>query len=317
MKADERKRLATEIAKMYYLEDLSQDEISKKVQMSRANVSRILRKCVENGVVEIVIHDTETLRPELAQKIKMHYGLVDVIIAPTTTERDRNYRIIGERLAQYLMHILKNGMLLGVAKGRVSYYAARTIENRINIHADVIQLQGATSIKSTSDEGQRLVSAFATKLNGRAFVLNAPIIVRSRKIKDGLIQSDIIGQIMQKYANVDVAVFDIEMPALNAVGMQRNTWLSHADILQLRELNAVSCVCGRFYDINGVSCSVGLHDRILAVDSEILKNIPLTIGVAAGEHMYETVLSTLRSGLVKVLLIDERLSAIFEEKLAN
>ena len=101
------------------------------------------------------------------------------------------------------------------------------------------------------------------------------------------------------------------MPALNAVGMQRNTWLSHADILQLRELNAVSCVCGRFYDINGVSCSVGLHD------SEILKNIPLTIGVAAGEHMYETVLSTLRSGLVKVLLIDERLSAIFEEKLAN
>lgn len=135
--------------------------------------------------------------------------------------------------------------------------------------------------------------------------------------KDGLIQSDIIGQIMQKYANVDVAVFDIEMPALNAVGMQRNTWLSHADILQLRELNAVSCVCGRFYDINGVSCSVGLHDRLLAVDSEILKNIPLTIGVAAGEHMYETVLSTLRSGLVKVLLIDERLSAIFEEKLAN
>ena len=210
---------------MYYLEDLSQDEISKKVQMSRANVSRILRKCVENGVVEIVIHDTETLRPELAQKIKMHYGLVDVIIAPTTTERDRNYRIIGERLAQYLMHILKNGMLLGVAKGRVSYYAARTIENRINIHVDVIQLQGATSIKSTSDEGQRLVSAFATKLNGRAFVLNAPIIVRSRKIKDGLIQSDIIGQIMQKYANVDVAVF-----------------------VQLRELNAVSCVCGRFYE---------------------------------------------------------------------
>ena len=90
MKADERKRLATEIAKMYYLEDLSQDEISKKVQMSRANVSRILRKCVENGVVEIVIHDTETLRPELAQKIKMHYGLVDVIIAPTTTELTNN-----------------------------------------------------------------------------------------------------------------------------------------------------------------------------------------------------------------------------------
>ena len=52
MKLEERKRTAIAIAKMYYVNGDSQDHIARVTGMSRSNISRILRKCVTDGVVE-------------------------------------------------------------------------------------------------------------------------------------------------------------------------------------------------------------------------------------------------------------------------
>ena len=57
-KGTKRLQLATEIAKMYYLEHMTQEQIAKITHQSRPNVSRILSQCTEsqNHVKTITRH---------------------------------------------------------------------------------------------------------------------------------------------------------------------------------------------------------------------------------------------------------------------
>ena len=312
MKANERRLLAVEVAKMYYIEKLNQQEIAEKTGNSRANISRILSKCIEEGIVEVLVHDTMSKKPELAHKIQLAYNLDEVIIAPSSSVADRTSRNMGECLAQYLERHLRNGMLLGVSKGRICYHAARYFSNKSNLQVDVIQLQGGTSPVYSAEEGQGLVLSYATRMNGTAYILNAPLMVKSKQAKLALQQSDLIGTILQKYQDLDIAVLEIEQPHIYAGESARQRWLTRADLLQLEELNVAATTCGYFYDEEGQPCNVGIQDRFFAVPLNIIKERASAIGLAMGRHMFAAALGILRSGLLNVLIIDEQLAMEFQ-----
>ena len=65
-------------------------------------------------------------------------------------------------------------------------------------------------------------------------------------------------------------------------------------------------ICGRYIDINGNQCHTALNDRMIAVTLEDLKNIPVVIGVAAGEMKTDIITGTLRGKYIDVLITDER-----------
>jgi len=44
------------IAQMYYEDDLTQEEISKELHISRSNISKMLKRARNVGIVEIVVH---------------------------------------------------------------------------------------------------------------------------------------------------------------------------------------------------------------------------------------------------------------------
>lgn len=192
MNNEERKNIAITVAKMYYIHGESQEQIAVATGMSRSNISRILRKCIQDGVVEIVVHDTISENAQLAHKLKMLFGLKDVIIVPAAATPDRQSRMAGERVALYLMNVLEDGMTFGVARGRVCYYTGRSLQNTRHIHVDTLQLQGAVSELATMDESSGLISLFASKLNGKGFVLNAPLMVKSSLTKSDIMNSDMM-----------------------------------------------------------------------------------------------------------------------------
>ena len=84
--------------------------------------------------------------------------------------------------------------------------------------------------------------------------------------------------------------------------------INDVDSRQLEELGAVSRICGRYFDINGIMCSAGVNDRIVAIDMEDLKKTPLVIGIASDMINVPSVLSCLRSGYINALIIDEALA---------
>lgn len=51
--------LQHKVAKLYYLEDLKQESIARRLKISRYKVSRILKKAKNNGFIKIDIIEPE------------------------------------------------------------------------------------------------------------------------------------------------------------------------------------------------------------------------------------------------------------------
>lgn len=47
-----RRDMLVQVAQMYYVEGLSQEEIAKKIHLSRSNISRMLKACLEKKLLK-------------------------------------------------------------------------------------------------------------------------------------------------------------------------------------------------------------------------------------------------------------------------
>jgi DNA-binding transcriptional regulator LsrR (DeoR family) len=246
--------------------------------------------------------------PQVAKKIKNKFKLKDVLIAGSSKEYEKSKENVGALTAVHLSRILENNMLLGFTFGKIIYYITQFIYLSTPIKVDVIQLTGSISNITMLEGSLELSAFFSSKFNGKSYIIQAPLMVKSKQLKDLLLQEMIILDVIKKFSNIDIAVMEINSPKLHINEQLRDALLTRADVLQLIEQEAVASICGRYFDIKGATCNAGINERIIGIDFNLLKEISTTIGVAAGINKLEAVLSILRSGYINTLIIDELLA---------
>jgi len=98
--------LLFDVARLYYIENLDQEKIGKKLSISRSQISRYLNKAREEGIVEITVNPPLSEELEiLAEKVKEKLGLREAYVAPSGINTDEE---INNSLALYAAHIFEN-----------------------------------------------------------------------------------------------------------------------------------------------------------------------------------------------------------------
>ena len=70
------RRLMVRIAKMYYYDNMSQQAIADVLEISRSNVSRLLRMSREMDIVDIRINDASLKSIEISEKLNIVHQTV-------------------------------------------------------------------------------------------------------------------------------------------------------------------------------------------------------------------------------------------------
>ncbi|MGN1027240.1 MAG: sigma factor-like helix-turn-helix DNA-binding protein [Faecousia sp.] len=78
-----------EVARMYYEQNMTQNEIAKKLGISRPLVSVLLAEARENGIVSIRINDISATNDELSQRIKDRFWLSSVTVVMNDAGQER------------------------------------------------------------------------------------------------------------------------------------------------------------------------------------------------------------------------------------
>jgi DNA-binding transcriptional regulator LsrR (DeoR family) len=73
------------VASMYYLDDMTQDQIAKQLGLSRPKVWRLLRQAKETGVVEITVNLPASLAMPVETELTSRFSLCP---APGQRSRD-------------------------------------------------------------------------------------------------------------------------------------------------------------------------------------------------------------------------------------
>jgi lsr operon transcriptional repressor len=289
----------------YYKDELTQDEIAKRLSVSRASVGRLLERARRVGLVSINVNAEYLNAFELSAELRRVFGLSEVLVVPDHDREPTDRHVINARVglggAQFLSTHLRPGARLGVGWGEtVSRVMAATGFGTVGpIH--MVTLTGGvdgylhTILSSKGDDGDQVTTAA---------VIPAPNFASSPGLAAALRREPAIQQVLRSACEADMAVVGVGTPTLDATIVQLG-YLSSDDVALLSKGNVVGDILGQFFDANGKVAEIPLHDRRIGIELSDLKLIPKVVGVAGGAHKIRAILGALRGGFLDVLVTNE------------
>lgn len=306
----ERKKLLYKIAKAYYEDDLTQQEIGKRFGLSRIKVSRLLQQAREEKVVQILIPPPQATNADLERALEAAFGLDEaIIVTPPAYDHATVVHELGPAAADYLMRCLDGTEVLGLSWGTtlLSVIEALPVQNWPQIR--VVQILGGLGQPEADTYGADLAHRLAQTLGARPRVLAAPGIVANKLVRDTLLADPQIADTLNLGARADVLLVGLGVPSTPGSVVQQAGILAPYELEQLTALGAVGDIALRFFDQSGQPIRHELCDRMIGLDLDQIKKIPRVIGVAGCQEKFEVIRAALRGKLINVLVTDDQMAS--------
>ncbi len=315
METDDRRDLLIKVAKLYYMQSMSQEQIAKEVHVSRPTVSRLLKASIAEGIVQIRIDDISSFGVELGKRIQERFGIRKAIIAPSSHNLEESKQNVGAAAAIYLESFLRHGDLLGVAWGTTLSYVVKNVRHNANKKVDVIQILGGIGNKTKDTDANAMALVLASAFNGDSYLLQAPFMVKSKILRDLLMDEPHVQEHFQRLGKTTVALVGLGSTRPELSAQFRSGHITMEDAQALRNQGAVGDICGWYIDIDGNLCDSPLMDRIITLSLADFKKIPTVIGVACGEDKKDIITGALKGKHIDVLITDRSAAlAILNDK---
>lgn len=294
------------VAYYYYKVGLTQEAIAKRMQMSRQRVNRIVSACVKLGIVKISVEGLEQCYLELETSLEQKYGIREVRIVENELEEDL-IQDLGMEAARYLKSIVNDGDVLGVTRGRTTSAMVKNMSPARAEHKDITitQLIGSTREMGNEIGVDKIVYQLAEKLNAKESVLYAPVIVHKPEMKNAFMTDPYFLDTYETIKKCDVAIVGI--------GTAHSQWKHMISLFDENDeeqtkwaKDVVGEVCTHFFDKNGNEIDPPFRNRIISIESEDYKKIPVKIGIAGGEGKTEAISASMKGGYINVLITDEK-----------
>lgn len=306
MQIDE--QLLYTIARLYYLENLSQVEISERLNLSRAKVSRLLAKAREEQIVSIQINSPASANVnELETRIKDCFNIDNVLVVSSTSEdTTTNLQNTIKHAAPYFQSFLRDGDKIGVAWGYTLLKLAENLQNASLENSSILQIAGNLDNADTNTYANEIIRHFSQKLGVKALnTLPCPVIVENSIIVDLLLHDSKISNIVNQINHIDVAFPNISVPTEESC-LWHTGYLSSEKLVHLQNSSSVGSVCCRFIDKNGKIVDSSLDERTISINLDALRNARYSCACIAAENKIPPLIGCLNAGLVNVLAIDSK-----------
>ncbi|GAA4705457.1 sugar-binding protein [Phytohabitans rumicis] len=308
MPAPRNRDVLVKVARMYYEDNLSQQQVAEELGLSRANVSRILASAREQGIVDIRIHDPSGRDTTLEGEIQSAFGLADCRVV-SGRPYEAALRQVGPVAAEWLLDSLRAEQRVSLSWGRTLQAMVDAVDTDRTFPVEVLPLVGGLSSVTSEITGEELVRELATRLGTTFQRLHAPALLESAAARTTLMAEPAIASVLQAAAHSSLSFV-----GLGAYGVGSSAAV--IDALRLTptqrarfvRANPVGDVCARFFDADGQEIHGEVHDRVLAVSIADLRAIATVVGLAVGEEKARGVLGALRGGFLNVLICDDALA---------
>ena len=292
------------VAKLYYYQDRSQNEIARIMSISRPTVSRLLRHARETGLVRIEIADPMTESDELAEGIRRRYGIEAVSVVPVhgVAPKDR-LDVVAQAAARHIEGIVHDDDVIGIGWGRTLYHIGTHLAPKDVRRVSVVQIKGSVSNTETNTYGFESANAFANAFHTLPQFLPLPVIFGNPQTKELVERETYIRRILDLGRRANIAVFTVGTVRDSAM-LFRLGYLTGAEQRRLQE-TAVGDVVSRFIDVEGRLADEDVNARTVGIDLEDLKAKPHSVLVSASPAKVPAVHGALVAGYANTLIIDQ------------
>lgn len=310
-------RLA-QAAFLYYVKDMSQAEVARVLGVSRSNISRMLSAAREQHLVRFEIDYPTARDHSLESDLLATFGasgLQEAIVVETDSLDDGPESGVGSLLSvcrgasEWLSTAFRPGQTVGLSWGSTiqTLVDSARFDGHWDIH--VVQLTGVATF-DPKRSGHDLVRDLAERVGGTYSYFHAPAVAPTKEVARSLEGSPLVASALSQAKAVDLAVlgigaFDV---GSSATFLKEIAEATPEDIKQAKARGVVGQICGRFFDARGEQVDLPLSERVLSIDLDDIRALPLVIVVAAGESKAQALHGALTGGLTNVVVVDSPLA---------
>jgi len=294
--------LVMKAAWLYYIDNLTQQQIAEKLGISRMKVVKHLNQAKAEGVVQFRInHDTEN-RINIEKALLEKYGLSDAFVIPSCEQNDLNDSI-AKAAAQYIEEKSNPGDYINIGYGDTVSKTIGHLIYQVEKPLSLVSLSGGVSFYTSSIINGAHKRSFSSP-TPNIYVIPAPLVASTKEVAQMMLNEVSIKEILNMTKLASMSVVGIGAVSNTATIFKYNI-ATNNDLVLLEMQGAVGDILSHFYDKDGNIIKTGLNERLISSDISMLKDSKKVIGVAGGDDKLAAIHSALVGKFIDVFITDE------------
>jgi len=292
-----------EVLVLYYVQGLTQAEVGRRLGVSTSKVNRLLQKAREMGMVEVTIRTPHTF--DLESRLKAIFGITEALVIPRIAD-DLNAMVetLGRAGADCLLRYVRDGDVIAIGGGSSVYAVAQALEPTRSYDVAVVPILGGVQGSAYTDVNY-LATQIAQRLGGRAYQFHAPAFVDTLEQREMLLSLGPVKEVADIARQADLALIGVGTMDYETSRYVKFTALSAEDMQRISQVwSGVGEIGARVFDTEGRPCAVEHEKRLVGLTLPELRQIPLSIAVAATSTKALPLYGALRGGYLDVLVTD-------------
>lgn len=293
----------TQLAKLYYIDEMTQEDLAERYSISRIKVGRLLKRAVKEGLVEIKVRLRHP--PEQTQAVEQalinRFGIRHAIISVDHKDLDRQRELLAGLVAAHLDETLADTSIVAVGMGRNISAVPNHVVSAQRRNCTFVCAIGGSYRGGEAMNADHICRHLAHRFGGNSVTLYAPAMVDSEPARAELLRNDTVRQSLSQAQKADIALVGVG-DILEDSNMVRMGWFTSEEISAVRSLGAVGDIMGYdFIDIHGRPANTPIAGRVIGLTLEDLRRIPNVIAMASEPTKVTGILGALRTGAINTL----------------
>jgi len=297
--------LLFKISQLYYEQGLTQNDIAKKLFISRSNISRLLKQAQELGIVEITVHYPSERKRRIEVEFNNRFHLDEIRVVDLSNRTGYElYTATTKLAAAYLNMQLNNDSVLALTCGNSLCGMVHELRPKSYLPGmQVVPLMGSIESQNIILDGYYLVRQVAEVYGCRYQCIMAPFRVDDAVMCQNLMRRPAMIETMSLAENATIMCTGI------GADMQSG-YLAKNEHQAFFQHGAVGYIAGYYFDENGNILDMpDIYGRLITASRKMFE-IPTRCAVVADIKKARATLAALRGGLINALITNNVVASL-------
>jgi DNA-binding transcriptional regulator LsrR (DeoR family) len=304
--SDETSRLdaAARAGWLYYIAGNTQDEIARKLGVSRASAQRLVSLCLTERLITFRLAHPIAACMELAARLKETFGLRYCEVCPTDPGAPQALAGLAERTAALLESILRaeKPAIIAIGTGRVMRAAVEQVPVMDCPNHQLVSLVGNISPDGSASFYDTL-ARLADLTKARHYPMPLPVFLASEPERAQLLALNPVARVRAIADQADLRLVGVGQID-NHAQVHVDGFINREELLELMRLGAIGELTGWAFDAEGRILDGGTNRRVTSVPHPVPATT-LTVGAAYGPAKVGPIRGALKGRLLNGLITDE------------
>jgi len=280
----------------YYFDNMTQQQISEFLGISRMRVVKLLNKARTTGTIQFKIKDDSANRMQLEKKLAETYGLKDTFIVSAPPSEVNTNENIARAAAMYINNRLEDNAFINMGYGDTQSRILNNLATMVEQPISVVSLTGGVNFY--------LPNNMSSIFNAKLYLIPSPLLVSSKEVVDAIKNEGSVNDISRMAQLSSLSVVGIGSMSKNATILKSGI-LSENDLLYLKLKGAIGDILCHFIDKDGNLVDSNIESCLITTPLDKLRSLKNVIGVAAGDDKVNAIKAVMNGGYIDILITDE------------